>query len=136
MAEAVQKERGSDKVRQKLAKWLQIKETGLERLDNLFPQETELAGNLDESKLELMEKRAFEFLGDLMLSLTGVPSANLHREVLDKLDLLKLDNEEARAIMARSAKLTKEILHKLHFHKRTFKQFHKKYSLLEKQLQT
>ena len=131
LAGAVQKDQGSSKVRQILAKWLQITQTGLERLDNLFTHDSKSKGNLDEREIEQREKRAFEFLGDLMSGLTGVPTADMHREVLEKLDLLKLDNEEARTIMARSTKLTKDILHKLHFHERTFKQFHTKLQLVE-----
>jgi hypothetical protein len=123
--------KGSAKVRQILSKWLQITQMGQDRLDNLFDQTDNQNGDQNQD-FTGRDKRAFEFLGDLMSGLTGVPSADMHREVLEKLDLLKLDNEGARELMARTNKVTKEILHKLHFHEKRFNNFHTKIELVEK----
>ena len=93
LAEKVRGE-GSEKVRQILSKWLQITQMGQNRLDNLFEQGNKFDEHLDQD-LACRDKRGFEFMGNLMSGLTGVPSADMHREMLEKLDLLKFDNEGA-----------------------------------------
>ena len=61
-------------------------------------------------------QRALEFIGDIWSTISGVPSARDHRNVLEKLRLLRIDTAEQAAIMAQSTKTSQAILASLHFH--------------------
>ena len=63
-----------------------------------------------------MDKRALEILGDLISSVTGVPSARDHRKLLEQLNLLKLDKDELEIVLRKSTETNKAILSSLHFH--------------------
>ena len=45
------------------------------------------------------QPRAFEFLGDMLSGITGVPSARDHRRLLEEVRMLKLDNEGVKILM-------------------------------------
>lgn len=60
-------------------------------------------------------KRALEILGSFLSKITGVPSARDHRLVLEKVRLLKLDNEEMGMMLKRQNEENKDILATFHF---------------------
>ena len=62
------------------------------------------------------DQRAIEFIGDIWSTISGVPSARDHRNVLEKLRLLRIDAAEHASIMAQSTKTNQAILASLHFH--------------------
>ena len=63
----------------------------IDRLDKLFASH----------QVEVdRQTRAFEFLGDMLSGITGVPSARDHRRMLEEIKLLKLDNEGVKVLMA------------------------------------
>jgi len=62
----------------------------LVRLDDLFEKHQTHTSR---------QSRAFEFLGDMLSGITGVPSARDHRQLLEKIKLLKLDNEGIKTLM-------------------------------------
>ena len=45
------------------------------------------------------QTRAFEFLGDMLSGITGVPSARDHRALLERVQMLRLDNEGIKNLM-------------------------------------
>ena len=46
------------------------------------------------------QTRAFEFLGDMLSGITGVPSARDHRALLERVQMLRLDNEGIKNLMS------------------------------------
>lgn len=64
--------------------------SSLSRLDTLFDQH-----QTDYKR----QTRAFDFLGDMLSGITGVPSARDHKRLLEGVRLLKLDNEGIRLLM-------------------------------------
>jgi hypothetical protein len=82
---------------------------------NLFEVFTERQSNDEERK-----SRALEFLGDVFSKITGVPSATDHRLIIEKLKLLKLDNDGIQSMMAKTTREQKEILSALHVHSTSF----------------
>ena len=46
-------------------------------------------------------RRAIEILGSILNTITGVPSAGEHRAVLEKIRLLRLDNENVNNMLQR-----------------------------------
>ena len=65
-------------------------ENEISRLETLF--ETH---KTDEKR----QTRAFEFLGDMLSGITGVPSARDHRVLLEQIRMLRLDNEGVKDLM-------------------------------------
>ena len=63
-----------------------------------------------------MTKRAIEFIGDILSSISGVPSARDHRRMLEKMQLLKLDASELQIFMKKTTDTNKAILSSMHFH--------------------
>ena len=63
-----------------------------------------------------MAKRAIEFIGDMISSISGVPSARDHRRMLEKMKLLKLDADELQIFMRKTTDTNKAILSSMHFH--------------------
>ena len=61
-------------------------------------------------------KRAIEFLGNVISSITGVPSPREHRQVLEKLRLVNLDKAEMESIIEKASTANKAILQSLHIH--------------------
>ena len=80
--------------------------------DNLFHKIFEINNEFSRQK----DKRALEILGDLISSVTGVPSARDHRKLLEQLQLLKLDKDELEIVLKKSTETNKAILSSLHFH--------------------
>ena len=64
---------------------------------NLFEVFTEGQTNDGERK-----SRVLEFLGDVFSRITGVPSTTDHRMIIEKLKLLKLDNDGIQTMMAKT----------------------------------
>ena len=80
----------SDRDGRQLLKLLEhsLQEIGIR--DNLFHKIFEVNNEFSRQK----DKRALEILGDLISSVTGVPSARDHRKLLEQLQLLKLNKDE------------------------------------------
>ena len=84
-----------------------------------------------EKDISEKEKRALEFIGNMLSGLTGVPSAEEHRQVLSRLQMLKLDNDGLSDMMSRTTHVNKEILRKLHIHEKEMKNLGQKNNFLE-----
>ena len=67
------------------------------------------------SKLEA-SKRAVEFLGDVLSWITGVPSAEDHRLVLEQNKLLKLDDVNLRQNLEKQTSINEQLLKSIHIH--------------------
>ena len=88
-------------------------------LDTLDQQTTETSIRLESLFVREQEKkykRAIEILGRLLSKITGVPSANEHRQVLEKVRLLRLDNENINGIIKKQNAENSEIIKTFHLH--------------------
>ena len=88
-------------------------------LDTLDQQMTETSIRLEalfKREQEERYKRAIEILGRLLSKITGVPSANEHREVLEKVRLLRLDNENINGKIKRQNAENSKIFKTFHLH--------------------
>ena len=71
-------------------------------LESLFEENIDFKGK--------GSKRAIEFLGNVISSITGVPSPREHRQVLEKLRLVNLDRAEMEQIIGKSTQVNRAIL--------------------------
>ena len=71
-------------------------------LESLFEESIDFEGR--------GSKRAIEFLGNVISSITGVPSPREHRQVLEKLRLVNLDRAEMEQIIGKSTQVNRAIL--------------------------
>ena len=71
---------------------------------------------INQQENKISRKRGLEILGDILSWGTGVPSARDHRQVLENLKLLRLDNNEMKSMLASSTNTNKAILRSLHMH--------------------
>ena len=76
-----------------------------ERLNGLFRQD-----------VQDRKKRAFEILGELISTISGVPSAQDHRALLEKVKMLKLDADGVKQLMRDQARNNEQILQTIHTH--------------------
>ena len=61
-------------------------------------------------------KWAIEILGNILNTITGVPSAGEHRAVLEKIRLLRLDNENVNNMLQRQNAQNAGTLRTFHLH--------------------
>ena len=76
-----------------------------ERLNGLFRQD-----------VQDRKKRAFEILGELISTISRVPSAQDHRALLEKVKMLKLDADGVKQLMRDQARNNEQILQTIHTH--------------------
>ena len=62
------------------------------------------------------EKRALEFLGSWLSTITGVPSARDHRLVVEKIDAVRTENKGIERLLGQQNAENARILRRLHFH--------------------
>ena len=75
-----------------------------------------LLDRLFESTESKRDKRAFEILGSVLSTITGVPSASDHRQLLEQVRLMKLDSESISNIMEKQNTANAKILERFHMH--------------------
>ena len=85
------------------------KETELRitKFDSLF--------NLNKQQIRT-KKRGIEILGEFLSTVTGIPSARDHRQILEQLRLLKLDASEIQSLIKTDTDTNRAILNSLHLH--------------------
>ena len=71
--------------------------------------------NLNKQEKEI-KRRGIEILGDLISSVTGVPSAQDHRAVLESMRLLRLDASEIKSLLKTNANANQALLKSLSLH--------------------
>jgi hypothetical protein len=68
------------------------------------------------------EKRALEFLGDFLSTVTGVPSARAHRLVVEQIKAVRSENKGIERLLGQQNAENAKILRRLHFHEDSFNQ--------------
>ena len=61
------------------------------------------------------EKRAIEFLGEILSSITGVPSAQDYRKILQQVEAIKQENQGTQGLMSQLNAENRNIIDKLHY---------------------
>ena len=65
-------------------------------------------------------KRALEFLGDFLSTITGVPSAHDHRKVIEMLKAVKQQSSGIEKLLGASAQVNRQMIETLHLHDEKF----------------
>ena len=78
------------------------------------------------------EKRGIEFLGDVLSTITGVPSAQDHRKVIEMLWAVKAKSDGTDLLLKQSTKLNSQMLETLHLHEEKFTIFRDQMSVFDK----
>ena len=70
---------------------------------------------MNKQEIEI-KRRGIEILGELISSVTGVPSARDHRAVLESMRLLRLDASEIKSLLKTNANSNQALLKSLSLH--------------------
>jgi hypothetical protein len=69
-----------------------------------------------------LEKRALEFLGDFLSTVTGVPSARDHRLVVEQIKAVRAENKGIENLLGQQNAENARILKRMHFHESNLNQ--------------
>jgi hypothetical protein len=98
---------------------LNTAELGLKTLHEQMSRNVQSGGE----GTDRVEKRALEFLGDFLSTVTGVPSARDHRMLLEQVKAVRSENKGIETLMGQQNAENAKILRRLHFHESQFSHF-------------